>query len=54
VYYAMRAKVVHKPAYSPTLNISLTPCPERNFSIPQNQLRKRRIISVLCWRLFPI
>jgi hypothetical protein len=32
----MRAnQVTSKPAYAPTLNISLTPCPETKFSTPK-------------------
>jgi hypothetical protein len=46
----MRAKVAHKPAYSPTLNISLTRGPERNFSMPKNHSGERRMIAALCWQ----
>jgi hypothetical protein len=40
-----------KPAYSLTLNISLTPGPERNSSMPKNQSDERRMIAALCWQL---
>jgi hypothetical protein len=50
----MRAKVAYKPAYRPTLNISLTACLERSLSMPENQSGEHRIIAALLRQLLSV